>query len=184
MSWTNATNSIIMVFNLLHYKYRENCDWTCFPICGFEAPSFHPPSKSLLPIQVSPNWFWPKGESDLDDARYRYISTRKYTHTHTLTRRQIQMCTNIRLWRLETCTGSAGTDILTGWLEVRRRPDGPWHWEVCLSLSGKRDRICVFWKSDLSRWKPRFVTTRTRGLVSDDQWISGCSDGRNICCRF
>ena len=96
MSWTNATNSIIMVFNLLHYKYRENCDWTCFPICGFEAPSFHPPSKSLLPIQVSPNWFWPKGESDLDDARYRYISTRKYTHTHTLTRRQIQMCTNIQ----------------------------------------------------------------------------------------
>ena len=176
MSWTNATNSIIMVFNLLHYKYRENCDWTCFPICGFEAPSFHPPSKSLLPIQVSPNWFWPKGESDLD-ARYRYISTGKYRHHTTPTHRQIQMCTNIQtqVWGLETCRGEPGTDILTGWLEVRRRPDGPWHWEVCHSLSGKGDRICVFWKSDLSRWKIWFVTTHTRVLVLDDQWISGCS---------
>ena len=48
----------------------------------------YPPSKSLLSIQVSPNWFRPKGESDFDAGRYRYISTRKYTH------RQIQICTN------------------------------------------------------------------------------------------
>ena len=104
-----------------------------------------PPSKSLLPIQVSPNWFWPKGESDLD-ARYRYISTGKYRHHTTPKHRQIQMCTNIQaqVWGLETCRGEPGTDILTGWLEVRRRPDGPWHWEVCHSLSGKGDRICVF----------------------------------------
>ena len=143
--------------------------------CGFEAPS-----KSLLPIQVSPNWFWPKVESDLD-GRYRYISTRK-SNIHQPTQTDRYKCEQI--YRQHKCVETC-RDILTGWLEVRRRPDGPWHWEVCATLCLARETGFVFfWKSDLSRWKTRFVTTGTRGLVLDDQWISGCSGEKYLCWRF
>ena len=144
---------------------------------GFEAPSSHHQSL-FYPFKFLPI------DSDQKGRQIWTVDTDISLHAN------IHMPTQTDRYRCEQiyrhkCIGKPGTDILTGWLEVRRRPDGPWHWEVSATLCLARETGFVFfWKSDLSRWKTRFVTTRTRGLVLDDQWISGCSGEKYRCWRF
>ena len=132
--------------------------------------SIEAPSKSLSPIQVSPDWFWPKGEAELD-ARYRCNSTRKETRTPTQTDTNVYKYTDAGLvqifWQADWTLDAALTDLGIG---------------RCATLCLARETgFRFFWKSNLSRWKTRFVTTRTSGLVLDDQWISGCSAEKYLC---